>query len=93
MFDFSLLDSKGNINSLIEYDGIHHFRPIIKGDKQAIDDYEKRIEHDRRKDEWCGKNGLPILRIRYTVFDRIPEIINRFLQKYYYVEANDYGSM
>lgn len=87
IFDFVVLDNLSGIHSVIEYDGIHHYRPISK-DNEALVSYEKRKEHDRRKDEWCMHNRIPILRIPYLDFDRVSDLISEFLQNHLSTEVH-----
>lgn len=57
-FDFYLPDD----NICIEFDGIQHrkFIPMMyRSEKQ----FEMLKEHDRRKDEFCKKNGIHLIRI------------------------------
>ena len=59
-FDFYLPD----LNTIIEYDGEQHFRPSKKfgGEK-----YETTLENDRIKNEYCRKNGINLVRVKYDV--------------------------
>ena len=59
-FDFYLPD----YNLCIEYDGEQHFKPMIiwGGEKE----YEKLQIRDNIKTEYCKKNGIKLLRIRYN---------------------------
>jgi len=56
-FDFYL--PKHNI--CVEFDGIQH-RKFIKG-MQTKKEFEDILEHDRRKNEFCSKNGIKLIRI------------------------------
>ena len=63
-FDFYV-----NNQYIIEVDGQHHFFPIKYGsnisDEQAKKLYQKVIEHDKYKNEYCFTHNIPILRIPY----------------------------
>lgn len=52
---------------IIEYDGEQHF--YYKNSDHTWnnkENYEKVIEHDNYKNQWCLKNNIPIIRIPYT---------------------------
>lgn len=59
-FDF-YVDNK----YIIECDGIQHFK------KSFYNPVDSLKEKDRQKNEWCFKNGIPIIRIPYTHKDNI----------------------
>jgi very-short-patch-repair endonuclease len=62
-FDFYLSE----LNIIIEYDGIQHF----KSGTGAYDNPEKfnlTQEHDRIKTEWCLENNITLIRIPYTKY-------------------------
>ena len=63
-FDFFLHD----YNLCIEYDGEQHFR-LDKSEKEKINDFTKTA--------YCHKNGIHLLRIKYTDFENIETIICR----------------
>lgn len=58
-FDFYLPE----YNSIIEYDGEQHFRPIewFGGDEG----FNNLLKRDEIKNEYCKENNIPILRIPY----------------------------
>ena len=69
LFDFFIPDR----GIMIEYDGIQHFKPIdFFGGYEAL---EKRRVRDRQKDEWCEKEGIKLIRIKYTDQDEINNIL------------------
>ncbi len=59
-FDFYLPDH----NCCIEYDGIQHFKPIkYFGGEESL----KNLQiNDKIKTEYCNKNNIKLLRIKYT---------------------------
>lgn len=62
IFDFIILDGE-EILMGIEYDGIQHMNPIgIFGGEKA---FKKTKLRDHIKDDYCNKNGIPLLRIPY----------------------------
>ena len=52
-----------SINTIIEYDGVQHFKPIslFGGVKEFI----KIQERDKIKNDYCIKNGIKMIRISY----------------------------
>jgi len=65
-------------NLLIEYQGEQHER-YIKYFHKSIEDFEKQVEHDRRKKEYAQQNGYNFLEIWYWDFDNIEEILTKEL--------------
>ena len=55
-------------NYLIEYDGEQHFKCSNLGwnDKEHFEKVQKR---DKKKNEYCRKNNIPLIRIPYTQYD------------------------
>ena len=81
-FDF-YIESK---NLCIEVDGEGHFRPVnFKGinDDLAKEHYEKTIEHDIIKNNYCIDNGIDLLRLSY---------IDIKSNKYKEILANKFGN-
>jgi len=80
-FDF-YLPSK---NLLIEFDGPQHFEPFIFGAQQqstAVPRFNRLKDNDALKDKYCADNGIPLLRISYKDFKRIPEILSDAILRY-----------
>jgi hypothetical protein len=73
-FDFYL----PNLDVIIEYDGIQHFKPVsIFG---GVKEFEKNKIRDKIKNEYCIKNNIHLIRISYL--DNIEEKllhINEFI--------------
>lgn len=69
-FDFAIFDKNDNLLKLIEYDGEQHF---IKKDIvwNREDNFEKRQEHDRIKNEYCKSHNIPLVRIPYTELNNL----------------------
>lgn len=65
-FDFYLPDQK----AAIEFDGQHHFKPVYGADKLIEQKYK-----DGRKNKYCLKNGIKLLRIPYWEGNKIDAII------------------
>jgi very-short-patch-repair endonuclease len=69
-FDFYLYE----YNTLIEYDGAQHTRPVdfFGGEEQ----YQRRAHNDNIKNEYCKENGINLIRLSHTLTtDQIKEII------------------
>ena len=62
---------------LIEYDGIQHFKSVKRfgGDAQ----FEECKLKDAIRNKYCKENNIPLLRIPYTEYNNIEEIIKRFI--------------
>jgi hypothetical protein len=72
-FDFYLPD----LNICIEYDGIQHFKsiPTFGGDKV----FKENKLRDKIKNKFCKSNNIKLLRIPYTKFNKINEIMSLIL--------------
>lgn len=87
-YDFSF--EWNNILVFIEYDGEQHFKSINrwKGRKG----YLERRQADIEKNEYCCKNKIPLLRIRFDQAYLIPNMIDDFLEnnERYHQKYNTY---
>lgn len=80
-FDFYLTE----YNLLIEYDGIQHYKEIeYFGGKKYLDTIQK---HDNIKNNWCSKNNIDLLRIKYTIKDYI-NYLNDYLNKNFNISCS-----
>ena len=64
-YDFGILDKKGNLLCLIEYDGGQHRNAKnMHGStkKQKEENYKRQKEHDRLKTEYAKKHNIPLYR-------------------------------
>jgi hypothetical protein len=76
-FDVALLRDDNSLSMLIEYDGEQHFKEMSNwGGREAFEGIKLR---DGIKDRFCEYNNIPLLRIKYTDFDRIEEILTKEL--------------
>lgn len=76
-FDFAILDPNKNVTHLIEYDGAQHYNPVeYWGGEDTFKTLQKR---DKLKDEYCRDKGIPLLRIPYTDYDNISDILDKYL--------------
>jgi hypothetical protein len=64
-FDFFLPDE----NILIEYQGIQHYKPQEHFGGQ--EEYNRRIEYDNLKREYCKKNNYKLIEIPYYDYDKL----------------------
>lgn len=73
-FDFFISKS----NTCIEFDGKHHYKPIefYGGEKR----FQEQQLRDQIKNDYCKDNNINLLRIPYTEFDNIEEIIKNKLE-------------
>lgn len=65
-FDFYLLDH----NLCIEFQGVQHYKPeffvsVYKSEKTGLEKYNLQLKHDKMKKEYCRKNKIDLLEIRY----------------------------
>jgi len=79
-FDFYLKD----YNTLIEYDGEHHFIPISYGNtesqkKESVKKLKIVNARDEIKNIYADDNGIKLLRIPYWEFNNIEEILKKEL--------------
>ena len=81
-FDFAIIDERGKVLMLIEYDGEQHSQPVNfngEGKRNAIKNFEKTKKHDRIKNNFCKKRGIKLIRIDYTERKDLYKIIKREL--------------
>ena len=75
-FDFKVSLNNGTF-CLIEFDGKQHFKTGGFINESYIEGVRKR---DKIKNDFCNKNNIPLLRIRYTEFNEINDILENFIQ-------------
>jgi hypothetical protein len=75
LFDFYLTD----LNICIEYDGMQHFLPVKAWG--GLERFEKVKKFDRIKNKFCKLKKIKLIRIPYTKFNKIEEILKRELFK------------
>lgn len=63
-FDFYV-----NNQYIIEFDGIQHFQADTGWATQEV--YNKTVEHDAFKNNWCKEHNIPIIRIPYTHYKNL----------------------
>lgn len=74
-------------NLIIEYDGEQHFKPMRRSHNKEKDlkKFENTQLHDQIKNDYCKKNKMNLLRIPYTVFNNIEKIIDKYIDKFYFI--------
>jgi len=66
------------LNTLIEFDGEQHFRPVTFGGmskEKALTVYLRGKERDNRKNDWATRNGYKLVRIKYN--DNISKVLQQ----------------
>ena len=87
-FDFKIVRETKTL--YIEYDGRQHTQPVQFGgmsEEQAQAAFEKCQHHDELKNKWCAEHDHPLLRIPYTQFGNITQLITEFM-----TEHTDWGA-
>lgn len=64
-------------NICIEYDGGQHFKEVKHFGGKA--GFEQRKENDKIKTQYCIDNNIKLIRIPYTEFKNIEEILEKEL--------------
>lgn len=68
-FDFCVFDAAGDIDFLIEYQGIQHYEP--KSKFGGIAGLRKQQMNDMKKREYCRHHGINLVLIPYWEEERI----------------------
>ena len=76
-FDFAVFQND-KLRHLIEYDGEFHYKNFYEDGS-----FETLQIHDKRKNQYCKNNNIPLLRIPYWEFDSIEEILDNNIMIYY----------
>ena len=62
-FDFAVFDDNGDLDFLIEYQGIQHYEPKSKfGGYSGL---RKQQYNDMKKREYCAKHNIPLIASPY----------------------------
>lgn len=68
---------------LIETDGIQHFKSVDFSGKKSHEETQSLFEDLRKKDliknEFCERNNIPLLRIKYSQLSKIEKVLEDFL--------------
>lgn len=72
-FDFAIF-SQGKLIFLCEYQGEQHYIPMRFSN--ANKKFKKTILHDKIKENYCKKNNIKLVKIPYTRFNKIEDILS-----------------
>lgn len=68
-FDFAIFNKNNELLYLIEFDGEQHYKPVeVWGGEE---EYNKIVQRDQNKNQYCIQNNLSLIRIPYYDFDKI----------------------
>ena len=81
-FDFAVFDDNGDLDFLIEYQGIQHYEP--KSKFGGISGLRKQQYNDMQKRIYCKKNNIILIAIPYTDEGRITY---DYIMKAYYAQG------
>ncbi len=80
-FDFAIFNSEKKLVFLIEFNGEQHYKPIKKfGGKKA---FHAQVFRDNIKKNFCLKNKIPLLIIKFDQQEIISELVGDFLKLHY----------
>lgn len=83
-FDFAIIDNRGKVLMLIEYDGEQHSHPVkFKNEdrKRSKENYKLCKKHDNIKNNFCKRKKINLLRIDYTQNKDLYKILRYELKK------------
>lgn len=79
-FDFAIFDELNKLKCLIEFDGMQHFKPVKSwGGEEILKIIQKR---DKKKNDYCFENGIPLLRISYENEHEINNILYEYFKDF-----------
>ena len=84
LWDF-VLYKDNKVEGFIEYDGKQHYMPICFGGisiEQAKENLISCQKRDKIKNDFCKEHNYPLLRIPYTEFGNIPQMVTEFCVEY-----------
>jgi len=76
-FDFAVFEDDNKLKCLIEYDGEQHYN--WKKTWITKEQFERIQYHDKLKNEYCLKNNIKLIRIRWKDFKNIEKILKNEL--------------
>ena len=76
-FDYAILKD-GKVSMLIEYDGLQHFIGW-NGNEDSLVKIKKK---DGEKTDYCSEKGIRLIRIPYTMYDKIDkDFLTRLMEE------------
>jgi len=76
-FDFQIMENK-ELKAVIEFDGRMHTQDVFN--KPAH--FERHQQCDEMKNMFCADKSIPMLRIPYTEYGNIPDLVVKFICKH-----------
>lgn len=77
-FDFAVFENNELI-ALIEYDGKQHFHAYDSWG--GVEKFETTKRHDAIKNNYCQRNNIRLLRIKYTKLKQIEFVLEKYFSK------------
>jgi len=68
-------------NTLIEFDGLHHFKPVNKY-RRAQNTHKSTVVNDEIKNSFCEENDINLIRISYKDMKYISLLLPYYLFDY-----------
>lgn len=68
-----------NYNTFIEFNGIQHYE-FTPAFYKTEEDFNKQVERDKRLKDYCKKNKIKLIVIKYNQINKIEEILNKKLK-------------
>lgn len=80
-YDFAILNDKEEVKLIIEFDGKQHFGigNFTDDTDEMLVAYQRVLESDYKKNQYCFMNSIPLLRIHYNNYPRINKILEKTL--------------
>lgn len=80
-FDFAIINKNNQVKLLIEYDGKQHFGLGLfsSDEEEMMKQYNRVQQSDFTKNEYCFKKGIALLRIPYSRYRNIDDILSNIL--------------
>ena len=74
-FDFGIINNTNELLYLIEYNGIQHYKYIdfLHRNQENFEAYKLK---DKIKMEYCTKNNIELIIIKYDEYEKINDILN-----------------
>ena len=77
-FDFAIFNDEKELTALIEFDGRQHHEPVeVFG---GLEGFKRTVYSDKLKNEYCRKNGIPLLRLTEKDLEDLSDTLDAFAQ-------------